>query len=134
MDAVVVTNDNVKQIVQALFENCKSNQHRLDEIEPMLKQMADQTNKLTTLLVDNGYAMAVKNSSKEVTKLRTDFNQYVMDRDASCPVAKRLHKEKQDSDSRKNWTATTLRVVFAAIGGLATVTVLVQSLMKAMGG
>ena len=40
MDQTVVTPDNVHQIVQAMYENVKSNQHRLDTMEPVLRTMS----------------------------------------------------------------------------------------------
>ncbi len=58
--------EEVLQVVQVMYENVKSNQHRLDTTEPMLRTMSKQVNRLNTLLVENGYAKAVEDSAQEI--------------------------------------------------------------------
>lgn len=132
MKNTVVTPENVHQIVQALYENVKSNQHRLDCVEPMMKDMSSKVDKLNTLLVENGYASAVKEAAQEVKVLRTQFNDYKHQREESCPVSRRMERDLELERNRKNWTATILKVIFAGIGGLSTVIIIIQTLRDVM--
>ena len=134
MKDTIVSPDNVHQVVQAMYENIKSNQHRIDAMEPMLQTMSSRVDRLNTLLVENGYAKAVKDSALELRHLRSEFNQYLIDRETSCPVVKRLDREKDDSKYRKDWSATVLRVIFAGIGGLSTLIIIIQTFFSLMGG
>jgi hypothetical protein len=81
---------NYKQVTQAMYENVKSNQHRLDTMEPMLKTMSHQVDRLNTLLVDNGYAKAVERSAHDIKQMRSEFNSYLITREESCPTLKRI--------------------------------------------
>lgn len=134
MSGPVVTSENVHQLVQAMYENVKSNQHRIDEMRPVLNTMSVQVGRLNSLLVENGYAKAAKDSARELKELRTDFNEYVLHREESCPVARRLAQQKLDEQSRKNWGATVLKLVFAGIGGISTLIIIIQTFMHVIGG
>jgi hypothetical protein len=131
---VVVTNENVNQIVQTIYENAHNNTKRLNDLDPIINKMSVQVNRLDTLLVDNGYAQSVKDAAKEIKKLRQEFNHYVMDRENSCPVSKRLERDKNDANSRKNWTGMVLRIIFAGIGAVSTIIILAQTLKSLIGG
>lgn len=120
METVVVTPDNVAQVVQALFENVKSNQHRLDEIEPVLKQIASDTGELTTLLVRNGFSQAVKDNAKEIKAFRGEFQAFLFKRGESCPTAKKLNEEKQKRSERRDWGATLTRIGIALLALIPT--------------
>ena len=46
----VVTDENVKQLVQGSLENVKSNQHRVEKLETMIEEMAPKVTKIYDFL------------------------------------------------------------------------------------
>ncbi len=129
MKDLVVTEENVHQVVQAMYENIKSNQHRIDAMEPVLTTMSRQVERLNTLLVDNGYAKAVKDSAGELKQLRSDFNEYLISREATCPTLKRLAEQRVADLNRKHWGATVFKVVAAGIGAVSTLIIIFEKIL-----
>ena len=46
----VVTDENVKQVLQGSLENIKSNQHRVEKLEIMVEEMAPKVTKIYDFL------------------------------------------------------------------------------------
>lgn len=129
---IVVTEENVHQVVQALYENCKSNQHRLDHLEPILENMATRVERLDTLLVGNGYAKAVEDSSREIKEVVEKFDYFVANRKTTCPTAAQMERDNKHWRNTRTWTATVLRVVFASIGALSTLIIIIDKLIESI--
>jgi len=123
---MVVTEENLPQIVQALFENVRSNQHRLDTTEPMLRTMSEQVNRLNTLLVENGYAKAVEDSAREIKQLRSEFTAYNLSREESCPTLKRIHEQRLLDREKKHWSVAVIKVIAAGIGAVSTLIIIFE--------
>lgn len=126
----IVTKENANQVVQALYENCKSNQHRLDHLEPILENMATRVERLDTLLVGNGYAKAVEDSSRDIKEVREKFDYFVANRKTTCPTAAQMERDDEHRRNTRTWTATVLRVVFASIGALSTLIIIIDKLIE----
>lgn len=124
----IVSEANVLQIVQAMYENVKSNQHRLDTTEPMLRTMSEQVNRLNTLLVENGYAKAVEDSAREIKQLRSEFTAYNLSREESCPTLKRIHEQQLLDREKKHWSATVIKVIAAGIGAVSTLVIIFEKI------
>ena len=124
----IVSEANVLQIVQAMYENVKSNQHRLDTTEPMLRTMSEQVNRLNTLLVENGYAKAVEDSAQEIKQLRSEFTAYNLSREESCPTLKRIHEQQLLDREKKHWSATVVKVIAAGIGAVSTLVIIFEKI------
>ena len=109
-----------------MYENVKSNQHRLDTTEPMLRTMSKQVNRLNTLLVDNGYAKAVEDSAKEIKQLRNEFTAYSLSREESCPTLKRINEQKLWDREKKHWSVAVIKVIAAGIGAVSTLIIIFE--------
>jgi hypothetical protein len=120
MESVVVNDKNVHQVVQAMVENVKSNQHRLDEVEPMLRKMATQVDNLEGLMVRNGFAAAVKDNAQELQHFRMEFHEFRLNRSESCPTAKRIKDDELRDRERRKWAATLSRLGIAALALIPT--------------
>ncbi len=122
----IVNEKNVLQVVQAMYENVKSNQHRLDTTEPILRKMSEQVNRLNTLLVDNGYAKAVEDSAQEIKKLRSEFTVYSLTREDSCPTMKRIQEQRLLDREKKHWSVAVIKVIAAGIGAVSTLIIIFE--------
>ncbi len=121
--------------------HAKSNTAQIREIKLHLKEINEKLDAssrnitaIKTVVVDNGLVAAVKIQAKKTEELQEQFNQYLIDRETSCPVVKRLDREKAESEKRKNWAAALAKVIIAGIGGLSTLIVIIQTLLNVMGG
>jgi hypothetical protein len=126
---IVIDDVNYKQVTQAMYENVKSNQHRLDTMEPMLKTMSHQVDRLNTLLVDNGYAKAVETSAHDIKQMRSEFNSYLLTREESCPTLKRITEQKFLDNEKKHWSATVIKVTVAGIGSISTMIIIFEKIL-----
>ncbi len=122
----IVNEKNVLQVVQAMYENVKSNQHRLDTTEPILRKMSEQVNRLNTLLVDNGYAKAVEDSAQEIKQLRSEFTSYSLSREDSCPTMKRIQEQRLLDREKKHWSVAVIKVIAAGIGAISTLIIIFE--------
>ncbi len=127
---IVVTTDNAPQIIQAMHENVKSNQHRIDTMEPTLHKMAGQIDRLDHMLVGNGFAKAVKDNADDLKAFRLEFGQFKLNREESCPVTKRVTDIQSGIQETKSWKATVLRLVFGAIGTVSTSIIIIEKLFS----
>jgi ribosomal protein S8 len=127
---IVIDDVNYKQVTQAMYENVKSNQHRLDTMEPMLKTMSHQVDRLNTLLVDNGYAKAVETSAHDIKQMRGEFNTYLLTREQSCPTLKKINEQKYLEKEKKHWSATVIKVVAAGIGAVSTLIIIFEKIFS----
>ena len=109
---IVIDDVNYKQVTQAMYENVKSNQHRLDEIEPVINKMAKQVDRLDHMMVGNGFAKAVKENTVELKEFRKEFQDFKLNRATTCPVAKDLRGRKQVLIEKRDWV---LRVGLAIL-------------------
>jgi len=109
---IVIDDVNYKQVTQAMHENVKSNQHRLDEIEPVINKMAKQVDRLDHMMVGNGFAKAVKENTVELKEFRKEFQDFKLNRATTCPVAKDLRGRKQVLIEKRDWV---LRVGLAIL-------------------
>ena len=123
---IIVTEDNVAQVVQALYENVKSNQHRMDETEPILKAMAPQVQKLFTLIHENGFAQAVKDNASEMKKFREEFLGFLLVREETCPTAKRAKEEFVKSRDIKTWKVALIRLGIAALALIPSIILIIE--------
>jgi hypothetical protein len=128
---VVVTQEHLAQIVQGIYENVKSNQHRLDEVEPMLSDISRSVNELNTLLVKNGYAQAVKDGAKEIKALRTEFQAFQLSRADSCPTMRSLVQQQQREQEKRSSSLMLARI---GISLLAAIPALLFILDRIYGG
>jgi CHASE3 domain sensor protein len=126
MESVVVNDKNVHQVVQAMVENVKSNQHRLDEVEPMLRKMATQVDNLEGLMVRNGFAAAVKDNARELKQFREEFHDFRLYRAESCPTAKKLEEENRKKAEERKWAVTLTRLGIAALALIPTLILIVD--------
>jgi hypothetical protein len=124
----IVNEKNVLQVVQAMYENVKSNQHRLDITEPMLRTMSEQVNRLNTLLVENGYAKAVEESAHDIKQLRSEFTAYNLSRADSCPTMRRINEQRLLDRERKHWSVTVIKVIAAGIGAVSTLVIIFEKI------
>jgi multidrug resistance efflux pump len=127
---VVIDDLNYKQVAQAMYENVKSNQKRIDIMEPTLKKMAAQIEQLNALLVRNGFAKAVETNTKELKDFRAEFQDFKTNREESCPVAKRNKEELEKERSKRNWKATATRLVFGGIGTVSTLIIIFEKIIS----
>lgn len=127
---IVITEDNIMQVTQAMYENVKSNQRRLDTMEPMLKTMSHQVDRLNTLLVDNGYAKAVETTAHDIKQMRGEFNTYLLTREQSCPTLKKITEQKYLEKEKKHWSATVIKVAAAGIGAVSTLIIIFEKLFS----
>jgi hypothetical protein len=123
---MVVTEENLPQIVQALFENVKSNQHRLDEVEPVLHGIASDMGELTTLMVKNGYAQAVKDNARELKAFREEFQRFLFAREDTCPTAKRTRERMEERDRQMNKQVAITRLGIAALALIPTLLLIID--------
>jgi uncharacterized protein YacL (UPF0231 family) len=100
---IVIDDVNYKQVTQAMYENVKSNEHRLDEIEPVINKMAKQVDRLDHMMVGNGFAKAVKENTVELKEFRKEFQDFKLNRATTCPVAKNLRGQKQVLIEKRDW-------------------------------
>ncbi len=128
---MVVTQEHLAQIVQGIYENVKSNQHRLDEVEPMLNEISRSVNELNTLLVKNGYAQAVKDGAQELKSLRSEFQAFQLSRADSCPTLKSLLKQQE---REKEQRSSNLMLARIGISLLAAVPALLFIFDRIYGG
>jgi hypothetical protein len=126
---IVIDDVNYKQVTQAMYENVKSNQHRLDTMEPMLKTMSHQVDRLNTLLVDNGYAKAVETSAHDIKQMRSEFNSYLLTREESCPTMRRISKQRILEKEKRHWSATIIKVTAAGIGSVSTLIIIFEKIL-----
>lgn len=122
----IVSEANVLQIVQAMYENVKSNQHRLDTTEPMLRTMSEQVNRLNTLLVENGYAKAVEDNAADLKAFRKDFQQFLLVREETCPTAKRSRDKLHERDKQINRQVALSRLGIAALALIPTIILVID--------
>ncbi len=127
---IVVTQENAPQIIQALYENVKSNQHRIDTMEPTLHKMAGQVDRLDQMLVGNGFAKAVKDNAVDLKKFRLEFQQFKLNREESCPINKRSTDIQSGIQQKKSWRVTVLRLVFGAIGTVSTGIIIIEKIIS----
>jgi hypothetical protein len=91
--------------------------------------MAKQIDRLDTLMVGNGFAKAVKDNTRELKAFRSEFQDFKVNREASCPVAKRNREELEKQRSQRNWKATALRLVFGGIGTISTLIIIFEKIL-----
>ena len=118
VDTKAHAKSNTKQI-----EEIKQN---LREINRKLDENGETTNAIKTVVVDNGLCAAIKLQSSELKLFREEFTDYKINRLRTCPVV-------ANRDSNRGWTTTVLKVVFAGIGVLSTVVVVLQYLKITVG-
>ena len=123
---LVVRDDNVNQIVQALFENVKSNQHRINAYEPVLGNIAPQVQKLTDLMVENGFAQAVKDNATDLKAFREEFQQFLLVREDTCPTAKRTREKFEQRDRQVNKQVALSRLGIAALALIPTIILIIE--------
>lgn len=126
---IVIDDVNFKQVTQAMYENVKSNQHRLDEIEPVINKMAKQVDRLDQMIVGNGFARAVKDNTKELKAFRAEFQDFKLNREETCPVAKRSVAEKTSEITKRNWKVAATKLVFSFIGTVSTTIIIFEKLI-----
>ena len=127
---IVVTEKNTPQIVQAMCENVKSNQHRLDEIEPVLTKIAIQIDRMDGLLVRNGFAKAVESNAKDLKEFKGSFQGFLLNREDSCPVTKRTAEESTQIDRQRSWHFTLIRVIGTVIGTVSTAIIIIEKAIQ----
>ena len=123
---IVVHDENVNQIVQALFENVKSNQHRITAYETILGNMAPQVQKLTDLMVENGFAQAVKDNARDLKAFREEFQQFLLVREDTCPTAKRTREKLNERDKQLKKQVALSRLGIAALALIPTVLLIIE--------
>ncbi len=123
---IVVTEKNVHQVVQAMYENVKSNQHRLDEMEPVITKMANRVERLAILLLDNGYAKAVESNAENLEGFREEFQGFLLVREETCPTAKRAKDESIKSREIKTWKVALIRLGVAILALIPTVLLIIE--------
>jgi hypothetical protein len=123
---VVITNENIRQVAQAMYENVKSNQHRLDEIEPVIHKMAKQIDRLDQMIVGNGFGKAVKDNARELKAFRSEFQDFKFNREDTCPVARRTRNQHTKEIQTRDWRATVIKLVFGSIGTVSTMIIIVE--------
>lgn len=126
---IVVTSENAPQIIQAMYENVKSNQHRIDIMEPTFNKMAKQVDRLDQMMVRNGFAKAVETNAAELKEFRGEFLDFKLHREDSCPVSKRSKERDQKDSQAKNWRAVVVRLIFGSIGTISTVIVIAEKII-----
>jgi uncharacterized protein YacL (UPF0231 family) len=131
---IVIDDMNFKQVTQAMYENVKSNQHRLDEIEPVINKMAKQVDRLDQMIVGNGFARAVKDNTKELKAFRSEFQDFKLNREATCPVVKHSERIQENHERKRDWKVKIFQVSLAGIGGVSAVTLIVQRIVQIIGG
>lgn len=131
---VVIDDMNFKQVTQAMYENVKSNQHRLDEIEPVINKMAKQVDRLDQMIVGNGFARAVKDNTKELKAFRSEFQDFKLNREETCPVVHHNERLRQTRDRTRDWKAKVLQVSMAVVGGVSALTLIAQRILQIIGG
>lgn len=131
---IVIDELNYKQVAQAMYENVKSNQHRLDEIEPVINKMAMQVDRLDQMMVGNGFARAVKDNTKELKAFRAEFQDFKLNREATCPVVKHSERMQENHERKRDWKVKIFQVSLAGIGGVSAVTLIVQRIVQIIGG
>lgn len=107
-----ITNENVPQLIAAMHQNVKSNQHRLDLIEPVLNQMSGQVTKMNTMLIDNGFLKAVENNARDTAEIRKALTVFNSTREETCPFTKRTEAERKRMTDNRDWG---LRVALAVV-------------------
>ena len=127
-----VTDNNIHQVVRALYAIADNNYERINKMEPVLNTMARKVDRLNTMLVENGYAKAVHDSTAEIKELRAYFHEYVKTREQTCPVAKRDRLFEDKLICKRNRTATLVKLVFAGIGAVSTIIVIMQAVNQVL--
>lgn len=106
--------------------HAKSNTKQITEIKETLKCIENKldkngeiTNMIKTVVVDNGLCASLKKQESDLSAIREDFTQYKIHRMDTCPIS-------HAAIEKRNWTVTVLKVVFAGIGLLSTIVVVLQ--------
>ena len=98
-----VTENNMGQVVTAMYENVKSNQHRLDTIEPIITTMSIQVERMDTLLVGNGFIKAVESNAAAARAINKQMQGFQLHREETCPMTKRENELNKVLTKKKNW-------------------------------
>lgn len=114
----IIDEHNVLQVVSAMYENVKSNQHRLDNIEPILTTMSKQVSRMDTMLIGNGFIKAVEKNAEMSERIAEGFRNFKDTRGETCPINKMNARDMKRAIEGRDWKMRVL-LAFISASGLA---------------
>jgi len=111
-----ITNENINQVLAGVHENVKSNQHRIDELEPVIKIMSIQVERMDTMLIGNGFIKAVQSNAAAARGINKQLQEFQLHRKETCPMTKREDELNKVSSAKRDWRLKCILAILAIAG------------------